>query len=88
MAGRHEADVDLTDADGLVVGDGLPVLRAVAHLHDRQRLRRCQHRRMPAARMIRVAVGDHRLRLGLRRVDPRIGGAHIDALGVGLDPGT
>ena len=62
MAGGHEADVDLADADRLVIGDRLPVLRPVAHLHDRQRLRRRQHRAMPAARMIGMAVRDQRLR--------------------------
>src|SRR6478672_9516901 len=35
-----------------------------------------------------MAVRDHRSRLGLGRIDPSIRRAHINALRVGLDPGT
>ena len=61
MARGHEADVDVADANRLVVGDGLPArLRTVAAFHDRQRLGSREHRAMPAARVIRVAMRDHR----------------------------
>jgi len=43
---------------------------------------------MAAARMIGMAMRDQRARLGLRRIDPCIGGGHVNALGVGFDPGT
>ena len=37
---------------------------------------------------ILIGMSDQRAGLGLRRVDPRVRRAHIDAFGVGLDPGT
>ena len=88
MAGGDEADVDLADADRLVIGDRLPVLRPVARLHDRQRLGRRQHRAVAAARMVGMAVGDQARALGCEGSIHASAGAHVDALGVGLDPGT
>ena len=88
MAGGNEADIDLADADGFAIGDRLPVLLAVADAHDRQRFGRRQHLAMAAAGVVGMAVGDQRPGLGLRRVDPGVGRAHIDAFGKSLDPGT
>ena len=89
MAGGDVADIDLADADAFRhKRSAWPDLRPVANFHDRQRLGRRQHCAMAAARMIAVAVGDQRLGLGLRWVDPRVGGPHVDALRVRLDPGT
>ena len=88
MAGGDEADVDLADADGLAISDRVGRLLAVANVHDRQRLGRRPHRAMAAARVIGMAVGDQRLVVGLRGIDPRIGGFDIDAFGKRLDPVT
>ena len=88
MAGGNEADLDLADPDALAIGDRLARLLAVAHAHDRQRLGRRPHRAMPAAGMVGMAVGDQRAGLGLRRIDPGVGGPHVDAFGIRLDPGT
>ena len=86
MAGGDEADVDLADADGFAIGDGVGRLLAVADVHDRQRLGGGPHRAMAAAGMVGMAVGDERAVLGLRGIDPRVGGFDEDALGKGLDP--
>ena len=88
MAGGDEADVDLADPNGLVIGDRLARLRAVARFHDGERFRRGQHRVMTAAGMVGVAVGHPGARLRLRRIDPCICGLDIDALAFGLNPGT
>ena len=66
----------------------LAMLIAVADPHDRQGFGRRQHRAMAAAGVIGMPVGDHRPRLRLRRIDPRIRGRHVNPLWVGLDPGT
>src|SRR3546814_9569990 len=63
-------------------------LRSVAALHDRQRLRRRPDGPVAAARVIGMAVGDERTRLGTARIDPGVGGFHINAFGKRLDPGT
>src|SRR6476469_4665789 len=56
VARGHESDVDFADTDRLVISDRLARLRPVARRHDRQRLRRCEHRAMPTARMVGMAV--------------------------------
>ena len=38
--------------------------------------------------MIGMAMGHQRNRLGLRRIDPRVGRANVDAFGKRLYPGT
>src|SRR5689334_6289455 len=43
---------------------------------------------MSAARMVAVAVRDPGALLRLRGIDPRVGRTHVNALGMGLDPGT
>ena len=62
MAGGDEADVDLADPDRLAISDRPARLRAVAHVHDRQRLGRRPHLAMAAAGMVGMAVGDQRAR--------------------------
>ena len=88
MAGGDEADVDLADAEALAIGHGFAVLLAIAGRHDRQRLRRRPDFAVSAARMVGMAVRDERACLRLRRIDPRVGGAHVDAFGKRLYPGT
>ena len=88
MARGDEADLDVADLDAFTIGNRLPVLVAVADPHDRQRFGRRQHRAMAAAGVVGVAVGDHCPRLGLGRIDPRVGGRHVNPLRMGLDPGT
>src|SRR5690348_2303615 len=57
---RNEANVDIPDAQALVISNRLAVLGTVAHFHDRQRFWSPEHGAMPAARMIAVTVRDPR----------------------------
>ncbi len=88
MARRDEAYVDLTNADGLAIGNGSARLLAVARGHDRQRLGRRPDLRVSASGMVRMPVRDERLALRPRRIDPRISRADIDAFRKRLYPGT
>src|SRR5690606_39334069 len=51
----------------------------IAERHDRERFGRREHRAMAAPRMVGMAVGHHGARGRARRVDPQVGGLHIDA---------
>src|SRR3954464_9075783 len=88
MAGGDEADFDLAEPDRLSIGKWIAALRAVAAVHDRQRLRGRPDRAVAAARMIAMAVGDERSSLGPGRVDPGVGRGHVNAFGERLHPGT
>lgn len=88
MAGGDEAHRDVAHAHLFAIGDRVRRLRAIAGVHDRERLSRCPDGAVPAAGMIAMAVGDKRAGLGLRRIDPGIGGGDVDALGMRLDPGA
>ena len=86
MARRHEADLDVAQPDRLAIRHRLARLRPVARFHDRQRLGRRPHPPVAAARMVGMAVGDERAGARLGRVDPRVGGRHVDAVRVRLQP--
>ncbi len=61
MPGRHQTHGDAADPARLAVGERLhPAARAlaVAPAHDRQRLRRRQHRAVAGPRVVAVAVRD------------------------------
>src|SRR5687768_6854494 len=88
VTGWHESDVDLADPHRFAVSDRIAGLFAVAGGHNRQGLRRRPHLGMPTARMIGMAMRDEGLGLRLRRIDPRIRGAYVDAFGKRLYPGT
>src|SRR5918993_4891976 len=88
VAGRPEADVHLADPHGFAISDRIAVLVAVAGRHDRQRFRSRPALRVPAARVIGMAVRDEGPGLRLRGIDPRVGGAYVDAFGKRLYPGT
>ncbi len=88
VPGGHESHRYIADFERFAIDRVLAVLRAIAGGHDRQRFRRRQHRAMPASGVVGMAVRDPRPRLGQRRIDPRVGGTHVNALRVGFDPGT
>src|SRR3546814_10140611 len=60
---------------------------AIAQRHDRQRLRRREHRMMAAARMVGVTVGHRGALDRARGIDPEVGGPHIEAVRMRFEPG-
>ncbi len=88
MPRGDEANCDLTEPDRLAIGHWIGALMPIAHVHDRQRFGRRPHRAVTAARMIGVPMRHQRAFLGLRGIDPRVGGFDIYAFGKRLDPIT
>ncbi len=75
VTGRVERDGGIADPHRFAIGDRLRAAGeagAVARLHDRQRLGRRQHRPVPGAGMVGMAVGDQRPLDRAGRVDVEI----------------
>ena len=86
VPGGNEGRFDIAEGVAVAIGDGVAGLRPIARVHDRERLGRRPHRVVPATRMIGMAVRHERDGGGARRVDPHVGGLHVDSVRVGIDP--
>ena len=75
MAGGHQRDLDAVALDRLAVAHGFcraGEILAIARGHDREGLRRRHHRAVAGARVVGMAVGDHRARHRPHRIDVEI----------------
>ena len=90
MTGRRQADIDLSQADGLAVGQRL--LRRPGHVlearaHDGQRLRRGQRRAMAGSGVVAMSMRDQCTIHRHGRVDIEVARFAIKPAGRRIEPG-